>query len=286
MKAPAFDYAKPAHLAEAFALLARYGDEAKLLAGGQSLLAALNLRLSEPSLLIDLSCIDALRGITLVGSKLRIGALTTHTAIESSPLVAQHAPLLTLAAPHIAHRAIRNLGTIGGSIAYADPAAEWPTCALALDAAIVVASASGERRVAAADFFQGLYQTDLQPGEIVSAVEVPVRAPHQWCQFSELARRHGDYAIVGLAAVAVRQANTLTQARLVLLGVGAVPLRAHAAEQLIEGKALSPARVDQAVDALRDSITPVADLTSSAETKRHLAGVLLKRILSPVVSGV
>ena len=142
MKAPAFDYVKPAHLEEVFPLLAEYGDEARLLAGGQSLLAALNLRLSEPSVLIDISGIDALRGVALEGTTLRIGALTTHSAIEASPLIAIHAPLLLKAAPNIAHRAIRNLGTIGGSIAYADPAAEWPTCMVALDAMIVVAGSN------------------------------------------------------------------------------------------------------------------------------------------------
>lgn len=285
MKAAAFDYVKPAHLADVFPLLAEYGDEAKLLAGGQSLLAALNLRLSEPSVLIDISGIDALRGIALVGTVLRIGALTTHSAIEASPLVATHAPLLRRAAPNIAHRAIRNLGTLGGSIAYADPAAEWPTCMVALDAMIVVAGSQGERRVAAADFFLGLYQTALQPGEIVAAVEVPIRSSDHWCDFTELARRHGDYAIVGLAAVARRNGTTLTHSRLVLLGVGAVPVRAPSAEAIIDGASLTPVRIEQACAALRECLQPVADLTSSAETKRHLAGVLLKRVLTNVVSG-
>jgi len=285
MKAPAFDYVKPAHLEEVFPLLAEYGDEARLLAGGQSLLAALNLRLSEPSVLIDISGIDALRGVALEGTTLRIGALTTHSAIEASPLIAIHAPLLLKAAPNIAHRAIRNLGTIGGSIAYADPAAEWPTCMVALDAMIVVAGSNGERRVAAADFFLGLYQTALQPGELVAAVEVPIRSGDQWCAFTELARRHGDYAIVGLAAVAQRNGAVLTRSRLVLLGVGAVPVRVPAAEAIVDATALTPARIEQACAALRESLQPVADLTSSAETKRHLAGVLLKRVLTNAVSG-
>ncbi|HNY48457.1 MAG TPA: FAD binding domain-containing protein, partial [Casimicrobium sp.] len=149
MKAPAFDYVKPKHLSDVFALFAKYGDEAKLLAGGQTLLATLNMRLSEPSLLIDISGIETMRGISVNGQMLRIGALTTHSEIESSAVIATNAPLLSKTAPSIAHRAIRNLGTIGGSVAYADPAAEWPTCVVALDAMIVVQGAAGERRIAA-----------------------------------------------------------------------------------------------------------------------------------------
>ena len=173
MKAPPFDYVRVAALPEVFALLQQHGDQARVLAGGQTLLATLNMRLSEPALLIDIGGLAALRGIALAGGMLRIGALTTHAEIESSALVAVHAPLLAQAAPHIAHRAIRNRGTLGGSLAYADPAAEWPACALALDATLVLASAGGERRVAANDFFTGLFETALAPGELIAAVELP-----------------------------------------------------------------------------------------------------------------
>lgn len=279
MKAPAFAYVKPRLLAEIFPLLQDYGDEARLLAGGQTLLATLNMRLSEPSVLIDLSAIAELRGITVAGSVLRIGAMATHSEIEASTLIAQHAPLLPLAAPHIAHRAIRNLGTLGGSIAYADPAAEWPTCLLALEGVVVAKSATGERRIRADDFFVDLYTTTLKPGEIITACEFPVALPAHWCDFDELARRHGDYAIVGLAGAGQRLENALTHVRFVFLGLGATPLRASRAEAIINGQPLTGALIDQAVLALKDELTAVGDLTSDAPTKMHLAGVLLKRML-------
>lgn len=284
MKAPEFDYAKPATLAQVFALLQEYGDEARLLAGGQTLMATLNMRLSDPALLIDLTGIDALRGIRVQGDALRIGALATHSEIEASPLVAQHAPLLALAAPHIAHRAIRNVGTWGGSIAYADPAAEWPTCLLALGGTVIAQGPAGERRIAADDFFRDLYTTALRADEVLVACEIPLARPDGWCHFTELARRHGDYAIVGLAASARRSGATLTQPRLVLLGVGTTPLRARQTEALLDGQALTPALIAQAVAALRAEIEPLPDLTNSPQTKRHLAGVLLQRLLQSAQS--
>jgi len=207
MKAPLFDYAKPRSLSEVFELLATWGDEARLLAGGQTLLATLNMRLSEPAMLIDINGIAELKGISVQrgdggGEVLRIGALVTHSEIEASELVARHAPLLALAVPHIAHRAIRNLGTWGGSIAYADPAAEWPTCLAALEGVVVLRSVRGERRVAAQDFFLDLYTTALAEGEIVAACELPLCRHDDRFVFDELARRHGDYAIVGRARAA------------------------------------------------------------------------------------
>lgn len=279
MKAPAFDYVKPRALAEIFPLLQTYGDEARLLAGGQTLLATLNMRLSEPSVLIDLSAIDELRGISREGDTLRIGAMVTHSDIETSDLVARHAPLLPLAAPHIAHRAIRNRGTLGGSIAYADPAAEWPTCLLALDGTVVATSATGERRIRADDFFVDLYTTTLLPGEIIKACEFPVATRDHWCDFDELARRHGDYAIVGLAGAGQCSESTLMQPRLVFLGLGATPLRAKRAEALLNHQPLSETLIDNAVVALKAELTAVGDLTSDSATKMHLAGVLLKRML-------
>lgn len=284
MKAAAFDYVKPRALDEVIALLQEHGDDARLLAGGQTLMATLNMRLSEPRLVIDITGIEALRGISVQGGTLRIGALVTHTEIEHSPLVAQHAPLLRAAAPHIAHRAIRNSGTWGGSIAYADPAAEWPTCLLALGGTVIARGPQGERRIAADDFFQGLYATALEPDEVLVAGEIPLAGTDHWFAFQELARRHGDYAIVGMAATAKRQGGVLRQVRVVLLGVDATPLRAAAAEAVLEGQAPDAARVAQAVQALRDSIDPLPDLTNSPETKRHLAGVLLQRLFTGVTA--
>ena len=284
MKAPAFDYVKPRSLAAVFPLLQQFGDEARLLAGGQTLLATLNMRLSEPSVLIDLSAIAELRGISLEGDMLRIGAMVTHSEIEASALVAEHAPLLPLAALHIAHRAIRNLGTLGGSIAYADPAAEWPTCLLALDGVVIAKSTTGERRIGADDFFVDLYTTTLLPGEIIVACEFPVASAEHWCDFDELARRHGDYAIVGLAGAGLRSINTLQNSRLVFLGLGSTPLRAKRAEALLNDQPLNETLVDDAVIALKTELSAVGDLTSDAETKMHLAGVLLKRMLMKQVA--
>jgi carbon-monoxide dehydrogenase medium subunit len=284
MKAPAFDYIKPHTCDEVFALLAVYGDQARLLAGGQTLLATLNMRLSEPSLLIDINSIDELKGIALDGDKLRINALARHSEIESSPLVAQHAPLLALAAPHIAHRAIRNRGTFGGSIAYADPAAEWPACALALDATIIVRGASGERRIAAADFFLDLFTTALADGEMLVACEIPIVQPGAVSAFDELARRHGDYAIVGLAAAAQRDGSQLRRTRLAFLGIGSTPMRARRTEQFLDGTTPTAAVLDEAARVLRaeldGDLEPLADLTNSSATKRHLATVLLRRAVA------
>jgi carbon-monoxide dehydrogenase medium subunit len=279
MKAAAFDYVKPSSIDQVLALMQEHGDDARLLAGGQTLMATLNMRLSEPQLVIDINGIESLRGISVQGNVLRIGALVTHTAIEFSPLVARHAPLLKAAAPHIAHRAIRNSGTWGGSIAYADPAAEWPTCLLALGGSVVARGPKGERRIAADDFFTGLYSTALQDDELLTACEIPLANADHWFGFSELARRHGDYAIVGMAATARRIGNALRGIRIVLLGVDATPVRARKTEQLLEGQALDTAAVAQAVESLRSEIDPLPDLTNTPETKRHLAGVLLQRML-------
>jgi aerobic carbon-monoxide dehydrogenase medium subunit len=277
MKSPAFDYVRADSAQHAYALLAQHGDEARVLAGGQTLLATLNLRLSQPGLLIDIGALTALRGISMHGDVLRIGALTRHVDVEQSPLVAQHAPLLTQAAPHIAHRAIRNLGTFGGALAYADPAAEWPACVLALGGTMVLGSAAGERRVAASDFFQGLYTTAMAPAELLLACELPCIRPGERQHFDELARRHGDYAVAGLAACARPDAGTLHAVRLVFLSLGDRPLRASATEAVLQAGPLTAARLDAADAALRAELDPFADLTHSAAAKLQLAATLMRR---------
>ena len=292
MKAPAFDYTRPRSLDEVFGLLATHGDGARLLAGGQTLLATLNMRLSEPSMLIDLGGIEALKGISVeraadgnaAGQVLRIGALVTHSEIEASALVAQHSPLLAMAAPHIAHRAIRNLGTWGGSIAYADPAAEWPACLVALEGVVVVRGANRERRIAAQDFFLDLYTTALAAGEIVTACELPLRQAGDVFVFDELARRHGDYAIVGLALAARHGSVGLQRLRLVFLGVGATPVRTPRTEAALEGRALTMPMLDTAMATLAAELNPMADLTTASATKRHLACVLTRRALATALS--
>ncbi len=279
MKAAAFSYVRPKRLNEVLLLLAEHGDEARLLAGGQTLLATLNMRLSEPALLIDLQSIAELKGLNLQGDYLRIGALVTHTEIENSALVAQHAPLLSAAAPHIAHRAIRNLGTLGGSIAYGDPAAEWPACLLALNGVVVVRNLTTERRIAANDFFTGLYTTALGTDEIIVACEFPIAQAGQVFHFTELARRHGDYAVVGLAAAATLSSGGMQDVRLAWLGVGSIPLRSLAAEQALQGQLLTENNIATTVAALRAELNPLPDLTHSDAAKRQLAAVLLKRTL-------
>jgi aerobic carbon-monoxide dehydrogenase medium subunit len=279
MKAPAFSYLRPTRINDVIALLQQHGDEARLLAGGQTLLATLNMRLSEPALLIDLQAVKALKGVALDGNILRIGAMVTHSEIESSKLVADHAPLLRMAAPHIAHRAIRNLGTLGGSIAYGDPAAEWPACLLALDGSVLAHGPNGERRIAAQDFFTGLYTTALGANEVIVACEFPVRTTQQRFAFDELTRRHGDYAVVGLAASAQLASGVLSQVRLAWLGVGTQPARTVAAERVLEGQFFSNALLASATQALRVELQPQADLTHSAAAKQHLAEVMLKRTL-------
>ena len=279
MKAASFDYVKPKTIGQVIGLLQEYGDDARLLAGGQTLMATLNMRLSEPQWVIDITGIESLRGIRVQGDALRIGALVTHTEIEFSALVAQHAPLLKSAAPHIAHRAIRNSGTWGGSIAYADPAAEWPTCLLALGGTVVAQGPQGERRIAADDFFTGLYSTALQPDELLIACELPLARAEHWFGFSELARRHGDYAIVGMAAAARRDGAAFRGLRIALLGLDATPLRARQTEALLEGRALDADLVSEAVACLRREVDPLPDLTNTPDTKRHLIGVLLQRML-------
>ena len=264
MKAPSFAYAKARSLEEAFELLGHPG--AKILAGGQSLIPSLNMRLSTPDLLIDIGGLSTLAGIQVSGNMVRIGALTTHAQILKSGEVRAHVPMLAEAAAQIAHPAIRNRGTLGGSLALADPAAEYPACAIALGATLVIHGKNGERRVAAADFFQGLFETDLKPHEILAAAEFPRGGESS---FQELARRHGDYASVGLAAH--RRDSDL---RLAFFGVGTKPvLGKHAAEA-------AKRSITAAQEALARDLDPPADLYHSGATKLHLARVLLGRALA------
>ena len=283
MKAPSFAYARPRSLAEVFDLLEAHGDGAKILAGGQSLLASLNMRLSSPDVLVDITGVAGLAGITVQSHVIRVGALTKHVEIERSPEIAKHVPLLAQAVPHIAHVAIRNAGTFGGSVALADPAAEYPACTLALGGTLIVAGRGGERRIAARDFFRGLYDTALQPGEIVVAGEFPIRAGYR-SSFLELARRHGDYAIVGVAAHARVDAGKISDLRLAFLGAGDRPMLAAQAAAAVEGRAPTAEIVKAAQDAIARDLDPPADLYTSSATKLHLARVLTGRALAALVA--
>ncbi len=230
MKPAPFSYKKVSEIGQAFDLLDKYGADARLIAGGQSLIPTLNLRLSAPQLLIDISALNTLRGIEVVGNEVRIGALTRHVEIERSPTIAARLPLLAQAMPHVAHAAIRNRGTIGGSLSLADPAAELPACVLALNASMVLASSRGERRVKAMDFFKGLYATALDAYEILVRIDIPLPASGERHHFNEFARRHGDYALVGIAAVCGIQGSAPRELRLVFFGCGDRPLRASHSE--------------------------------------------------------
>jgi aerobic carbon-monoxide dehydrogenase medium subunit len=282
MKASAFSYARATSVGNALELLAAHGDGAKVLSGGQSLMPAMNLRLLSPDLLVDIGGLDELRGIELVGGKLRIGALMRHVELLNSTEIAGHAPLLTEAIAHVAHPAIRNRGTLGGSLAHADPASELPACMLALDATIIVHGQAGERRIRAADFFTGIYETALSVDELLVAVEVPASEKDSSHFFHEFARRHGDYAIVGLAAQAIIRGGMFADLRVALFAVGDKPVLADAAARLINAP-VTPALLSDAAAALADELDAQEDQQASAIMRRHLAKVLLVRGVSALL---
>jgi len=271
LKPAPFAYAKARSVAHAIELLG--ADDARLLAGGQSLIATLNMRLSHPALLIDLNGVGGLDGIASSNGHLEIGALVRHAQAERSAELARRAPLIALAMPHIGHPAIRNRGTIGGSVAFADPAAELPACVLALDGELAIAGPQGSRAVKADDFFKGLFETALTARDVLTAIRIPAAGAETRVGFAEFARRHGDYAMVGLAASARADGKQLRDVRLAYFGVGSTPLRARHAEQ-----ALAAGDVEAAVRALAQDLNPPDDVQASGTVKTHLAGVLLRRV--------
>ena len=279
MKAPRFSYVRPQSVEHALRLLEEHGEEARILAGGQSLMPTLNMRLSQPKLLIDINRLTALDGIALQGERVRIGALARHVAVANSPMVAEHLPLIAEAMPHIAHVAVRNRGTFGGSIALADPAAELPACALALGATFVVASAGGKREVAAEDYFKGLYETARKPNELLLEVLIPTRSANSVSVFMELARRHGDFAIAGVAFNLEIAGGVVTDGRLAYFGSEDKPTLAHAALAAIRGKRLDGQSVEAAAAALGGDLKPMSDPQGNAKMRLHLQRVLTQRAL-------
>jgi carbon-monoxide dehydrogenase medium subunit len=273
VKPAPFAYASAKSLEHAIELLGGPSGEARVLAGGQSLMATLNMRLSSPKLLVDINRVPDLAGIVMKDGKLEIGALTRHVEAERSAEIARYAPLIALAMPHIGHAAIRNRGTLGGSIAFADPAAELPACLLALNGEVEIAGENGRRAVKADDFFQGLFETVLGPRDILTVIRVPAAGKDTRVGFAEFARRHGDYAMVGLAASAKANGTSLSDPRLIYFGVGATPVRASKAEAAFAG-----GKLDDAVDALGSDLNPSDDLQATGAVKKHLAGVLLRRV--------
>lgn len=280
MKAPAFAYAKPSSLSELFDLLELHGDEAKLLAGGQSLIAALNMRLAAPAVLVDINGLAELAGVSVDGDTVRVGALTRHRTLEQSPDIARHLPLVCKAMPYVAHPAIRNRGTFGGSVAFADPAAELPACCVALDARIELASKSGRRFVHARQFFKGLYETDMRPGEVLLGAEFPKWQAGYRSAFLELARRHGDYAIVGVAVQGRFQDGYFSDVSIVFFGVGAMPVLAANAAAALEAAPFAPSTVTAVQSAVSGDLDPFDDIYHSAATKLHLARVLAGRAVN------
>ncbi len=283
MKPAPFIYHAPTSLDEVLAHLATYGYEASVLAGGQSLVPTMNFRLAQPSVLIDINRIPDLAYLRPADDGgLRLGAMTRQRAVERSALVAERAPLLHETMPHIAHPPIRNRGTIGGSIAHADPAAELPAVMLALDARFRLRSQKAERWVSARDFFVGMFFTAREPEELLVEIALPPMPPRSGWAFREVARRHGDYALVGVAAlVTLDERGQCRQARITLLSVGEGPVEAHEAARLLLGQEPTPEAVRAAAEAAatRD-IDPSGDIHASAAYRRHLARVLVTRVLS------
>jgi carbon-monoxide dehydrogenase medium subunit len=271
MKPAPFAYAKARSVTHAIELLAT--EDARLLAGGQSLIATLNMRLSHPALLVDINGVSGLDGIASRNGQIELGALVRHAQAERSAELARQAPLIALALPHIGHPAIRNRGTIGGSLAFADPAAELPACVLALDGELDIVGPQGQRTIEADDFFKRLFETALTPRDVLTAIRVPAANAETRVGFAEFARRHGDYALVGLAACGRAEGRRLRDLRLVYFGVGETPVRARAAE-----RALAEGDTDAAVGALAQDLTPSDDVHASGAVKSHLAGVLLRRV--------
>jgi carbon-monoxide dehydrogenase medium subunit len=285
MKAPNFAYARPASLDEALELLSTHAGAAVPLAGGQSLMATLNLRLSAPDLLVDLGGLDELRGIADDGDVVAIGALTTHSEVMQSALVRRSLPLIARAMRDVAHVAIRNRGTLGGSLAYADPAAEMPACCVALDATLVVAGRGQRREIAAAEFYQGLFETALEPGELIVQVRLPKQKPSGSWGFSELSRRHGDFALAGLAAVIEADGDRIGAARLVYFGCADHARVATGLGHKLRGQALPLRECDWLSDMIAAEIKPVDTPGLKARTKVQLATALTRRVLAALEDG-
>jgi CO/xanthine dehydrogenase FAD-binding subunit len=282
MKPPPFRYLAPTSLDEALALRAQHGSDSVLLAGGQSLMPLLNLRIVSPAAVIDLGRVPELAGIRAAGGTLTIGAMTRQREVERSPVVGEMCPLLAGAVGRIAHPTIRNRGTIGGSLAHSDPAAELPAAALALGAEVVARSVRGERTIGAEAFFHGFLTTALEPDELLTEVRLPA-APGGWA-IHEVTRRHGDFALVGVMAL-VRSAGgkggggAIEDARLALLGVGSTAIRAATAEDLLRGARPTEAVFAEAGEAAAAGLEPSSDVHATASYRRRVAAVLARRAL-------
>jgi len=284
VKAPKFSYIRAESVKHALELLDQHGEDARILAGGQSLMPTLNMRLSQPDILIDINPLDDLKGITVDGDVVCIGALTRHVDVLNSDIIAEHLPLIAEAMPHVAHVAVRNRGTIGGSVALADPAAEMPACILALSATLVVQSSSGEREIPAEDFFHGLYETAREDNELLTEIRVPFQKKENVSVFLELARRHGDFAIAGIAAYGKVSGKTVDNMRLVYFASEDKPTMGTKAISELNGKTWSDETKEVVKTALESDLDPMANLHGSAAMKLHLQKVLTGRAIDAAIA--
>ena len=282
VKAPDFSYLRPDSLDGVFAALTQYGDDACILAGGQTLMALQNMRLAAVDVLVDINRVPGLADIVEETDHLVIGALVRYAALSDAPLVRQYAPLLSDAVPFIAHTAIRNRGTIGGSLALGDPAAEMPACMLALGAELVLSSAAGMRMVPALDFYLGLYETALRPSEVLTAVRVPKRRLGQFHDIDEIVRRRGDFALAGLVISGEADNGTVGSVSLALFGVADRPILALDAMDLLTGQTLNEDVIERTKQAVIEVLEPPDDPLTPPAYRRHVCGVLVQRLLTRV----
>jgi CO/xanthine dehydrogenase FAD-binding subunit len=279
MKPAAFDYVAAKSLKTAVSALSRAAGEGKILAGGQSLVPLLNFRLVRPTILIDINRVPGLATLEAAEDVITIGALTRHHALETSPLIKAHLPVLAAAMPHVAHLAIRNRGSIGGSLAHADPAAELPMLAVLLDARIGITGSNGRRVAEARTFFHGALTTSLAHDEIITDVAIPRPPAGTGWAFEEVAQRRGDFALAAVGVMLAVRDGAVAGPRIALLGAGETPLRASAAEALLTGREIDAATVAQAVAAIQAEARPNSDLKASADFRRHLLGTLAERAI-------
>ncbi len=284
MKAPKFQYVRAESVTDALELLDRHGDEARILAGGQSLMPTLNMRLSRPEILVDINRLDELGGVGIDGDTVRIGALARHAEVLRSDIVKDRLPLIAEAMPHVAHVAVRNRGTFGGSIALADPAAEMPACILALGATIVVQSAAGTREIAAEDYFMGLYETARRDNELLTEVRIPAQKDGSVSVFMELSRRRGDFAIAGLAAYGTLSGHRVDEMRLVYFASEDRPVVGKGAAAALTGRDWSEETKQAVAEALEGDLDPMANLSGSPAMKMHLQKVLTGRAMDAAVA--
>ena len=280
MKPAAFEYVVANSIEQAVATLAQAGGDAKILAGGQSLVPMLNFRLLRPAILVDINRIPDLAFIQDAGDAIKIGALTRHHQLETSPVIAKHFPILSHAMTHVAHLAIRNRGTIGGSLSHADPAAELPMMALLLGAKLHIISGRGKRTVDAREFFLDALTVDLTEDELLTEIHLPKLPPHTGWGFEEVPRRAGDFALAAVAATITMSAGVMKEARIALTGVAPTPIRASEAEVLLVGKKFEAKLMAHVIETIRAAIEPETDLHASSDYRRHLVGVLAGRALA------